>query len=533
MSSSRVKNHLELRGSNWYIRWDIPKDVRAAFGNKVVIKKRLSSDYKEACRLKTLLLAELQSKAHAYRTRKSTAEAASAAEHEESYDYLSSLHGYVKELNDETRLNIYKDSASLAKECSTQDGINALLGYWFSYIEDVLSDAPQETKIFLSEKSQHLLMVTHEVANKKFETVELREKYTHAVNEFQLEVRIYAQWNGLASELSYEDFRNNAINSERSAVKTHKHNVSTHLLNKWKSDIDNIQDNIKTRNTIKRSVEKFLAHLEETNQEITFQSVADYLEKYSQSMATRGTQLGAIKNLYEWLCKYAPSFHTRSLTIANPVLGHNLKKAGGRQRENYIGYTKAEIKHLFNASFDSCKNGRILATLIAYGAYTGCRIEELAQIDQKSTLWRNGDPIGFQVSDAKTKAGIRVVPIHPHLHKLHKALLSESGGGPIFPHRPRATGEKISYLSTAFGRLKDQLGFSSRHTFHSLRASFITELTALDISQIKIEKIVGHKPVGITMGVYLDDIPPEILHDAILDLDLDLDLSQITPRLPH
>jgi integrase len=62
------------------------------------------------------------------------------------------------------------------------------------------------------------------------------------------------------------------------------------------------------------------------------------------------------------------------------------------------------------------------ADLIAFGAYTGCRIEELAQL--KEVHFIDG---AFKVEDSKSAAGIREVPLHPALIGMVNQLTEKAG----------------------------------------------------------------------------------------------------------
>ena len=80
--------------------------------------------------------------------------------------------------------------------------------------------------------------------------------------------------------------------------------------------------------------------------------------------------------------------------------------------------------------------------------------------------WRN---------EAKTKAGVRIVPIHPCLKPLIKKLAKDSNDGYLVTDQNNDThGKKSNALSNRFNRLKVRPGFGFIKVFHSIRKTVIT-----------------------------------------------------------
>ncbi len=89
-------------------------------------------------------------------------------------------------------------------------------------------------------------------------------------------------------------------------------------------------------------------------------------------------------------------------------------------------YTPDELNTIYVAAI--AKKDQPLADLIALGAYTGARIEELGQLTAATCQ----DGV-FTIEKSKTGAGVRQVPIHPAVAPLVARLLAASKDGYLVP----------------------------------------------------------------------------------------------------
>ncbi len=139
-----------------------------------------------------------------------------------------------------------------------------------------------------------------------------------------------------------------------------------------------------------------------------------------------------------------------------------------------------------------------LADLIRLAMWTGCRIEELCALKIADV---NGD--SFRVREAKSAAGVRVVPIHPELQQTMARLTAETKDGYVlsglsfnkYQDRSNAIGKR-------FGRLRTALGFGPELVFHSIRKTVVTILENAGVSENVVADIVGHEKPRITYGLY-------------------------------
>lgn len=184
---------------------------------------------------------------------------------------------------------------------------------------------------------------------------------------------------------------------------------------------------------------------------------------------------------------------------------HNVSKynGGGKQKQKAVmrlPWSTKEIELLVKAT---CEKGDTdLLRFVLIVAHTGARINEIAMLKIKDIHFET-DPPYFSITDSKTRAGIRDVPIHPYLNELFYSMTKESTNEYLFPNLTfTSNGERASAVGKRFGNLKSKLGFGPKKVFHSFRHTVTTALlqagTDLNIAQ----DIVGHEKGNITADTY-------------------------------
>ena len=158
-----------------------------------------------------------------------------------------------------------------------------------------------------------------------------------------------------------------------------------------------------------------------------------------------------------------------------------------------------------------------LNAVVLIGMYTGMRIEEICSLKAADIKLIEGVQC-FEITNAKTLAGDRVVPIHEKLRPLIEALLEvakgDHGEAPKSAFLiPGLTLNKYADRSNAvgkrFGRLKKSLGFNNKKVFHSIRSCVVTQLDHSKFRETSIAKLVGHENPNVTIKRYSQghDIP--------------------------
>lgn len=212
---------------------------------------------------------------------------------------------------------------------------------------------------------------------------------------------------------------------------------------------------------------------------------------------TANRKISAASAYWRWLVK-------RAVVEANPWEHQSLPKVTRNGRDDdKRPFTEAEVITLLSGPADP-----ELADAMRVAALTGLRIEELYRL----TL---ADCVGgwFMVRQAKTRAGIRRVPVHPDLVALvSRRCAGKPTGAFLFPEpgAPKPGRERSMALSKRFGYYRKRLGVhdredgrrQSRVDFHSWRRWFITQARRAGFDRAIVAAIVGHETGNITDDVY-------------------------------
>ena len=147
-----------------------------------------------------------------------------------------------------------------------------------------------------------------------------------------------------------------------------------------------------------------------------------------------------------------------------------------------------------------------LAWIAWIGAYSGMRLNEICSLDVTDVREQDGVWF-FDVTDAKTAAGDRRVPVHSVLLEL--GLLDYRGRlaakGQMWPAlRPGGPDGKLSlYVTKRFTWRRRELGLTrDRLAFHSLRSNVGTALENAGVPESEAVEILGHKKLSMSYGTY-------------------------------
>ena len=171
----------------------------------------------------------------------------------------------------------------------------------------------------------------------------------------------------------------------------------------------------------------------------------------------------------------------------------DIKKAGNPNAYNREPFSKAEIE-----KFWKWKDTNGYFNVILMLIYSGCRISELLDLKKEHV---NIKERWFDVTAAKTEAGIRKVPISDKVlpffeywYNLNDCeYLLSTPEGKHFEYR--------NYYDSYWKPLIEQLGMS--HRPHDTRHTCISLLAEAGVDDRMVKKIVGHKGQGgDTTGIY-------------------------------
>lgn len=211
------------------------------------------------------------------------------------------------------------------------------------------------------------------------------------------------------------------------------------------------------------------------------------------SDATRNRHAATLQALWEWASErgYCEG--------RNPFGGHQARLRPGVNVRGYRAWEPDELAKLWHPA----PKRTDLADVMLVAMFSGMRLDEIAGLTWGQVRKVEGVPV-FDVRDAKTRAGERLVPVHPRLSWL---LERERGAADdrLWPgFNPEGPGKKAGAdAGREFTRHKQARGFTDRHkAFHSFRKNAVGQWEARGVPETEVAQIVGHEKKGITFGVY-------------------------------
>jgi integrase len=213
---------------------------------------------------------------------------------------------------------------------------------------------------------------------------------------------------------------------------------------------------------------------------------------------TANKHLSSLRTYWKWLVNHG---HGEE---GNPWIGLSLPKLKSLPDELERPFSDDEVIRLFNGDAD-----RLMRDAMGIAALSGLRKEEIFQL-------RVSDCAGnvFNVRRSKTNAGIRKVPIHSNLVATVQARCAGKAQDDFLIHEAKAGGgwgdERSMPFSKRFQTYRISCGVDelleghrrSRVNFHSWRRWFITKADQQGHRREDIERTVGHKVQGMSLGLY-------------------------------
>jgi integrase len=225
-------------------------------------------------------------------------------------------------------------------------------------------------------------------------------------------------------------------------------------------------------------------------------------------------------------------------------------------QKSRLPFTADELHQLFSAPlFTGCKSinrrGQAGPNIIRdakywlpiLGYYTGARLGELVQLKVRDVLLcgaipylsinEENDPTDSHKKHVKSDAGVRAVPLHPHLVALGFAEFVASrqkkkGTARLFPEFEYGSdGQASTVASKWFARFSDSAGLTDKKlVFHSFRHLAEDAFRDALQPQYVIDRILGHSNGSVSAG-YGNGISLETAYSAVCEMKLRLDLPKL------
>lgn len=210
-------------------------------------------------------------------------------------------------------------------------------------------------------------------------------------------------------------------------------------------------------------------------------------------------------------------------------------------------FSQEEITRFFSSSLFSSKSKRVQQpeTLWAFviAVFSGLRIGEIVQLAVEDVFqYADSDLWCFDINaegekTLKNKSSKRVIPVHPQLLAL---------GFLNYVERARARGQQWLWPGLKKDKGFDSDGFSKRvnrdidrhcakdkrKRFHSFRDTFAHALTAAGVDSAIIGGILGHTPASKITEKYMGKYPPSVMLEYMGKVQYEFDFSSLKTILP-
>lgn len=202
------------------------------------------------------------------------------------------------------------------------------------------------------------------------------------------------------------------------------------------------------------------------------------------SIITKRGKVSSIRQLLSFHNKKASSSFLRGVPDTSRIPKARRMKS---KTDDRVAFTDEQLIALYNGLRPQDDN---LRDLIKLSAYSGMRISEICNMPSKDVHTDY-----FDITNSKTAAGVRQVPIHSKIKQLVARLLDQSKDGYLISGLSADRyGDRSRNIGRRFSERKITMGFSDQLTFHSIRHTFITQLAYSDgVSEVMIASIVGHE----------------------------------------
>ncbi len=235
--------------------------------------------------------------------------------------------------------------------------------------------------------------------------------------------------------------------------------------------------------------------------------VQKWIDRLINAEGDKGTSAKTVRRKLSELRNYWGWMQTRQIVPDDlkPFTDRRVREPASRRKvsaEERQRWRPDDVVRLWEAAM--ARGDVYLAHSIRIAAYSGARIEGVAQLRAQGIQTDRDTGIRYMCMTDKSAAGDRHVPVHPRLDALIDDLIrgSDEDGYLIHSTARNKYGERSQPLSKRFGRLKAELGFDGRYVFHSIRKTVTSLFQDRGCPEGVAADIVGHLKPTMTYGLY-------------------------------
>lgn len=244
--------------------------------------------------------------------------------------------------------------------------------------------------------------------------------------------------------------------------------------------------------------------------DVTAASVQDWVDGAGVAPATLNKRLSALRGYWSYLQLPNVGASPKDFKPFDDI--RKPKKAKNGNGDERKPFNSGDIIKLRVTSLKD----KPLHNLIGLAMFTGARIEELCSLKCADV-----HEDYFDITDAKSAAGVRQVPIHRNIKGLVTDLQEASTDGYLLSglSAENKYGNRSSAIGKRFGRLKVRLGYGPDYVFHSIRKTVATLLENAGVPENVAADIIGHDKPSMTYGLYSGGASLAVKAEAINKLN--------------
>lgn len=192
----------------------------------------------------------------------------------------------------------------------------------------------------------------------------------------------------------------------------------------------------------------------------------------------------------------------------NPAQDKALLTKKQKLKAGFAIFEPDEIQLLFSSEFfkEQSKKDKDYSACVMLGLFTGCRIGEITNLKKNQFKKSKNGTNYITIRDSKTMAGIREVPLHPHIAKYMDDFMTGKTDK-VFKYEEtdgkgtgNAVGKKFARNVEAARLTREKL------VFHSLRKFVNNELLKDRVSLEHRCQFIGHEIENFNVSVYSEKI---------------------------
>lgn len=222
------------------------------------------------------------------------------------------------------------------------------------------------------------------------------------------------------------------------------------------------------------------------------------------SESARAKETSSLRSFFEWVM-------LRGVTDSNPFdrMSTSMRSSKRGKEKARRPWKPEELQKVLYG----IPKGDPLWALTALGAYTGARLEEIAQLKTSDI-----DGNALTIREGKTGAAARRIPIHPVILPLVMKLSVNTTDGFLIPGLLPSGRDQLrgAQIGKRFQTLRRTVGvIDPRVVFHSFRNTVATQLGEAGVPLPMIQWLIGHEHSGVTLKVYSERPSDKNLLDAL------------------